>query len=60
MKPKPGPRKPSQLTPPQTHVPAGPAIQLANFAYVPLRYRVVVVSVASFFWSVFVSYATHA
>lgn len=36
-----------------------PAIQYANFAYVPLRYRVVVVSVASFFWSAFLSFATH-
>ena len=36
-----------------------PAIQYANFTYVPLRYRVIVVSVASFFWGAFLSFATH-
>ncbi|XP_050695658.1 PXMP2/4 family protein 4-like isoform X3 [Eriocheir sinensis] len=36
-----------------------PLVQTVNFAYVPERNRVVVVSMASFMWTVFLSYMHH-
>lgn len=36
-----------------------PLIQTVNFAYVPEKNRVVVVSVASFMWTTFLSYMHH-
>ena len=36
-----------------------PAVQLANFAYMPLRYRVLVGSAVGFAWSIYLSFATH-
>ncbi|KAL7641840.1 UNVERIFIED_CONTAM: hypothetical protein RMT77_007714 [Armadillidium vulgare] len=37
-----------------------PAVQTVNFAYVPERNRVIVVSVASFLWTIFLSYMHHS
>lgn len=36
-----------------------PVVQTVNFAYVPEKNRVVVVSVASFMWTIFLSYMHH-
>ncbi|XP_047498146.1 mpv17-like protein [Penaeus chinensis] len=36
-----------------------PVVQTVNFAYVPEKNRVVVVSVASFVWTIFLSYMHH-
>lgn len=36
-----------------------PVVQTINFAYVPEKNRVVVVSIASFIWTMFLSYMHH-
>lgn len=47
------------IKPPQVAVCFWPLVQTVNFAYVPERNRVVVVSMASFMWTVFLSYMHH-
>lgn len=44
---------------PQVAICFWPLVQTVNFAYVPERNRVVVVSMASFMWTVFLSYMHH-